>query len=128
MMRSTITAAMRDQPLGLHGPVLRAGLSVLVPFYAAAVNLRNALFDRGVRRVHRLPRPVISVGNLTTGGTGKTPMVIELARQLEAMGVHPAILLRGYGAPRDAGPTGNPGARIGSDEAAASSTTRPKGS
>lgn len=67
----------------------------LLPFYRAAVARRNARFDRG-HGIRRIPLPVISVGNLTTGGTGKTPMVMLICRQLLAMGHHPAIALRGY--------------------------------
>ena len=75
----------------------RAGLSLLEPLYGAGIGLRNAMFDHGLRKPQRLGRPVISVGNLTAGGTGKTPMVMELSARLLRMGVNPAILLRGYG-------------------------------
>src|SRR5688572_7602904 len=65
---------------------------------------RNALFDTGLRVKH-LPRPVASVGNLTTGGTGKTPVVQWLYDRLRTAGHHPAVLTRGYkskpGAPAD---------------------------
>jgi tetraacyldisaccharide 4'-kinase len=54
------------------------------------------MFDRGVRKVHRLGRPVISVGNITTGGTGKTPVVRWVAERLREMGKRSAILSRGY--------------------------------
>ncbi|RMF46543.1 MAG: tetraacyldisaccharide 4'-kinase [Deltaproteobacteria bacterium] len=76
--------------------ITRIGLAALEPGYRLAVSLRNRRFDHGRRTPARLPRPVISVGNLTTGGTGKTPMVIELARRLLAMNHHPAVLMRGY--------------------------------
>ncbi len=78
------------------GAIARLGFSVLSPFYRLAVAVRNAMFDAGLRRPVKLPRRTISVGNLTTGGTGKTPMVIELARRLVARGERPAVLLRGY--------------------------------
>lgn len=79
------------------GPVLEAILGVASGGYGLAVRLRNALYDRGILRVRRLPVPVISVGNLTAGGTGKTPLVIRLAAYLRDRGRRPAILSRGYG-------------------------------
>lgn len=79
------------------GPaVARAALAIAEPPYRAAVAIRNKLFDWGLKRSIRVPRPVISVGNLTTGGTGKTPVVTWLARQFLASGARPAILTRGY--------------------------------
>lgn len=63
--------------------------------YRRIIAARNARFDRGVG-VQRIDRPVISVGNITTGGTGKTPMVIWIAKQLIDAGHKPAIAMRGY--------------------------------
>jgi tetraacyldisaccharide 4'-kinase len=63
--------------------------------YGAAVWVRNRGFDRG-RRVQRMSRPVISVGNIVAGGTGKTPMVRWLAARLEQHDVRPVIAMRGY--------------------------------
>ncbi len=65
--------------------------------YGAAVALRSLAYDRGWAAVHRLPARVVSVGNLTVGGTGKTPMVLYLARLLVESGRCPVILSRGYG-------------------------------
>jgi len=59
--------------------------------------LRRALYRRGILKSKRLPRPVISVGNLAAGGAGKTPAVITIARYLEKRGFRVAILTRGYG-------------------------------
>lgn len=64
--------------------------------WRAAVGIRNRRFDRG-RGVHRLDCPVLSVGNLTTGGTGKTPLVRWIVERLRDAGHRPAVLLRGYG-------------------------------
>lgn len=62
---------------------------------APVVHFRNRLYDRGMC-VRRLAVPVLSVGNITTGGTGKTPMVIALAEMLAAWGWRVAIVSRGY--------------------------------
>lgn len=72
--------------------------AILSRFYAFAINHRNRRFDRG-RGVIRFDRPVISVGNLSVGGTGKTPMVQHLVRLLREHGRWPAVAMRGYRAP-----------------------------
>ena len=71
-------------------------MNPLTGLYAAASGLRNRLFDRGMLREHRLSRPVISVGNLSTGGTGKTPFVIALGGLLKERGISFDVLSRGY--------------------------------
>ena len=69
----------------------------LSPVYSLAMRLREAWYRRGILQAYRLDVPVISVGNLTMGGAGKTPMVQYLARQLRKNGFHPAVVSRGYG-------------------------------
>jgi len=59
--------------------------------------LRRALYRRGLLKSKRLPRPVVSVGNLAAGGAGKTPAVITIARYLTKHGFRVAVLTRGYG-------------------------------
>src|ERR1700729_4216044 len=76
--------------------IFRAGSSCIEPFYSGAMRLRNHLYDANMFRAHNLGRPTISIGNITTGGTGKTPVVRWLADQMKAAGRHPAVLLRGY--------------------------------
>jgi tetraacyldisaccharide 4'-kinase len=62
-----------------------------------AVQVRRAAYATGVLRTHRLGKPVIVIGNVSVGGTGKTPLVIWLIEQLRAQGLRPAVVLRGYG-------------------------------
>ena len=72
-------------------------LPPLSDLYGAITRARVRLYDRGTFRTTRLDRPVISIGNLTTGGTGKTPLVEWVARVLAADGKRVCILTRGYG-------------------------------
>lgn len=76
---------------------LRALLMPLTPLYRLGVALRERRLANGSEPVRRLRFPVISIGNLSTGGAGKTPMTIELARALSARGFHVDVLSRGYG-------------------------------
>jgi tetraacyldisaccharide 4'-kinase len=69
----------------------------LEQLYALAMRLRAAAYGRGWLKSQRLPAKVLSVGNLTVGGTGKTPVVLHLARRLGERGLRVAILTRGYG-------------------------------
>jgi tetraacyldisaccharide 4'-kinase len=77
--------------------ILFTVLFILSLPYGLVVAVRNFLYDRGIIRQNKLSCPVISVGNITTGGTGKTPMVMTLATILKDEGFRPAILSRGYG-------------------------------
>jgi len=65
--------------------------------YGMVMTLRNALYDRGILNAWRSPVPVVSVGNITTGGTGKTPLVDWIVKFYHASGIKTAILSRGYG-------------------------------
>lgn len=81
------------------GPSLaRLALACLAAPYGLAVACRNAAYDRGLLSVSRGAVPVISIGNLTLGGTGKTPLVAWAAALLARHGRRPAIVSRGYGA------------------------------
>ena len=76
---------------------LQKTLSPLSPLYEKILAARAALYNLGLFGSRRLPRPVISVGNLITGGTGKTPLVIYIVEALSREGVRLAVLSRGYG-------------------------------
>ena len=73
---------------------------VLLPvsfIFRALVALRRTLYRSGLRASSKLPVPVIVVGNITVGGSGKTPLTLWLAQQLIEQGWHPGIISRGYG-------------------------------
>jgi tetraacyldisaccharide 4'-kinase len=72
-------------------------LNPLTAIYGGVVRTRNALYDRGILRTRRLQGAVISVGNLSAGGSGKTPFVILLGELLKARGIKFDVLSRGYG-------------------------------
>lgn len=76
-------------------------LAPLAAVYGAALAAREACLEAGLRSRWALPCPVVSVGNLTMGGTSKTPLVIWLAVRLQAAGLGPGVALRGYGGDYD---------------------------
>ena len=86
------------------GPVaglIRFGLRLLVPFYGLGVRLRNAAYDNGWKRITKATVPVVSLGNLTAGGTGKTPLAAFVARWFRDRGVRVCFISRGYRAGAD---------------------------
>jgi len=76
-------------------------LRVPAALFGAAARLRRSAFDAGLLPAHRLAVPVVSVGNLSTGGTGKTPMCALIVRELAARGLAPGLLSRGHRAGAD---------------------------
>lgn len=95
----------RDRLTGTNASGLDLSLRLLLrlacPLYWLAVSLRNAIFDLGLRRGTRCAVPVISVGNLSVGGTGKSPAVAWVVDWLHRQGLHPVVLSRGYGKLKD---------------------------
>jgi tetraacyldisaccharide 4'-kinase len=90
---------MRDLWFG-SSPASRIGRLALSPaaaLYAGLMKGREELFERGLLAVHDSPVGVVSVGNITVGGTGKTPVTAWVAGRLTALGRRPAVVLRGYG-------------------------------
>ena len=83
---------------GMGSPAwLRKGLSAISFLYGNCVQLRTAAYNNNILKTKHLPCVVISIGNITVGGTGKTPLTIYMAEFIERMGYQVVILSRGYG-------------------------------
>jgi tetraacyldisaccharide 4'-kinase len=87
-----------------HAPVARPLLWPLVPIYRLGLALRELQFRTGLKRSRRLRWSVVSIGNLSAGGAGKTPLTIALAKALSVRGLCVDVLSRGYGRQRSAIP------------------------
>lgn len=84
-----------------RGAFANAARAVLVPLervFGAVVGAREIMYDAGWLPARDTPIPVVSVGNLSVGGTGKTPVAAWIAKELAARGARPVVVLRGYGA------------------------------
>ena len=88
---------MNGQRKGPLPFLLRSGLLAASGIYSIAVRIRNRRYDSGAKPIHQCDAFVISVGNVTTGGTGKTPIVCYLAKWFRSQGIRVAIVSRGYG-------------------------------
>src|SRR5262245_44201598 len=97
-----LLSVARGKP-GLVPGALRAVTAALAPVYCAGLKTYLLPYRLGIRRRRRLPCPVLSIGNLTTGGTGKTPMTQTLCRLLQKQGLKVAALSRGYGGKNEYG-------------------------
>ncbi len=97
-LKSYFFSLMTDKRNNLPDAMVKSVLWVISWVYMAAVKAVDVAYKLGIRRRHRVEVPVISIGNLTLGGTGKTPFAIFLAGLLVREGKRPAILMRGYGA------------------------------
>ena len=86
---------------GIVASTLRSLLLLLELPYSGVTSLRNRFYDSGLIKTRQVPFPVVSVGNLTLGGTGKTPMVAWLARFFLEQGFRPGLISRGYGKSTD---------------------------
>lgn len=98
MDRTRYLELVRGEARGPLASLARIGLRGAAAAYRGGVAARGFAFDRGLRRIESAPLPVVSVGNLTLGGTGKTPAVEWIARWYRRRGVRVAIVSRGYGA------------------------------
>ncbi|MBN1353500.1 MAG: tetraacyldisaccharide 4'-kinase [Candidatus Omnitrophica bacterium] len=88
---------MRDKSSGLTSRCIKYLLLPLSYIYGLLITCHNFLYGRGLMQGYKASVPVISVGNITLGGTGKTPFVVMLAELLTTKSKKPAVLIRGYG-------------------------------
>ncbi|MGR3173839.1 MAG: tetraacyldisaccharide 4'-kinase [Candidatus Scalindua sp.] len=97
MLKEYYLSILYGQQRGFIAALIKSTLSTLTYPYSAVLKTRNILYKNGVVKSTRLPVKVISIGNITTGGTGKTPLVEFVARYLLKKNKKVAILSRGYG-------------------------------
>ena len=98
-MEKIFSAILNSEARGMRGIGVRLARGILWIFslaYAGVIQLVVVFYATGIFRAQRIQKPVISVGNLTWGGAGKTPLVILIAEFIKAKGLKPAILMRGY--------------------------------
>ncbi|MFP4472435.1 MAG: tetraacyldisaccharide 4'-kinase [Candidatus Omnitrophota bacterium] len=113
MLRQDLISIMRNERRGLCADTARVLLRVLSWVYGTIVCFQRRLYTSGMIPRAGLGRPTLCVGNVTTGGAGKTPVVMRILRYLRATGHRPAVLMRGYMPGR-----ASDGAPLPSDEAA----------
>jgi tetraacyldisaccharide 4'-kinase len=97
MEKEYYLSILSGQQRGFLATLIRSSLSAFTYPYLAVLNTRNTLYKYGIVKSKRLPVKVISIGNITMGGTGKTPLVEFSAKYLQKKGKKVAILSRGYG-------------------------------
>ena len=97
MLKEYYLSILYGQQRGFIAALIKSTLSTLTYPYSVVLNTRNIIYKSGVVKSTRLPVKVISIGNITTGGTGKTPLVEFMARYLLEKNKKVAVLSRGYG-------------------------------
>lgn len=96
--KTSLLDTISGKKTGSLAAATRMALWAITPAYRLAIAIRNRKFMHDTSAVTRVGVPVISIGNLTTGGTGKSPMVIWVSQRLRELGLRSAIISRGYGA------------------------------
>ncbi len=97
MVKEYYLSILSGQQRGFIAAIVKSTLSAFTLPYLAALNTRNVLYRSNIVKSTRLPVKVISIGNITTGGTGKTPLVELTVKYLSESGRKAAVLSRGYG-------------------------------
>ena len=97
MVKEYYLSILSGQQRGFIAAIIKSTLSAFTLPYLTVLNTRKALYRNGIVKSTRLSVKVISVGNITTGGTGKTPLVEFSVKYLGVIGRKVAVLSRGYG-------------------------------
>ena len=95
-MQQEYIKIVSGQKKGTCAACIKILLTIISAGYIVIINLRNFLYSRKLLKTHKVNAVVISIGNITTGGTGKTPLVIWLCDFLRENNIEPAVLTRGY--------------------------------
>ncbi|MBM4074852.1 MAG: tetraacyldisaccharide 4'-kinase, partial [Planctomycetes bacterium] len=96
MDEASIHRVMSGTRTDLLARMMRPGLRLASWAYGSAMIARNFAYDWNLLRSHRVDAPVVSIGNITTGGTGKTPLAAWIVQVVQSFGGRPGILSRGY--------------------------------
>jgi tetraacyldisaccharide 4'-kinase len=95
MVREKVEAVIKNEKTS-NSSLLEYFLSNLSRLYGAAVHIRTASYRAGILKTRRLPCRVISIGNITVGGTGKTPLTVYVVEKVHRLGYRAAVISRGY--------------------------------
>jgi len=95
-MNNSFRSLVNERAPGIPFILIYPILWIISIKYACLLLLRNLLYDRSIFKKHSVKAPVISVGNITTGGVGKTPLVRLIAEEAKKRGLQPAVVARGY--------------------------------
>lgn len=92
-----MVSLMRDRSSSIFDEVMKGLLWVISLIYGVCINIVAWAYEKGIRKRYKAGVPVVSVGNITLGGTGKTPFSVFIADEILKLGRKPAIIIRGYG-------------------------------
>lgn len=96
-IKSYILSLMKDENSSIFDEAVKSVLWVVSRVYGLCINMVAWAYEKGIRKTYKVGVPVVSVGNITLGGTGKTPFSMFIADELVRLGRKPSVIIRGYG-------------------------------